>query len=86
MIGLEKLLALAEMARADKSLLPNHLGTVDRLLRQKLDDAEELIDILAPNESEEHAAELLPGLRDESERIRHALSAYEPLGVHDGRA
>lgn len=26
MIGLVRLLALAEMARTDKSLLPNHLG------------------------------------------------------------
>lgn len=86
MIGLERLLALAELARADRTLLPNHLGTVDRLLRQKLADAEELIEVLEPNESEAHAAELLPGLRAESARIRHALGAYESLEELDGRA
>ena len=86
MIGLERLLALAELARADKTLLPNHRGTVDRLLRQKLDDAEELIEVLEPNASEAHAAELLPGLRAESARIRHALGAYESQEERDGRA
>lgn len=86
MIGLERLLALAEMARADRTLLPNHLGTVDRRLRQKLAENEDLISVLEPCESEKHAAELLADLREESERIQHALSVYEPLGGHDGRA
>ncbi|EWS66505.1 hypothetical protein Y695_00196 [Hydrogenophaga sp. T4] len=79
MIGLVRLLALAEMARTDKSLLPNHLGTVDRLLGQKLADNQELINLLEPNECEEHAAELLTGLRAESERIRYALGVYAPF-------
>lgn len=86
MIGLERLLALAEMARADKSLLLNHSGTVDRLLRQKLADNDELISVLVPCETDEHAAELLPGLREESARIQHALSVYDSLGENDGRA
>lgn len=86
MIGLEKLLAMAEMARTDRTLLPSHLGTVDRLLRQKLADADELIEVLEPSASEAHAAELLPGLRAESARIRHALGAYESQEERDGRA
>jgi hypothetical protein len=69
---LPQLLALAEKARVDPDLIPNHRGTVDRKLREHLDDCNQ---VLAAMEGAGDF-EFESSLREEREAISNALTAY----------
>lgn len=86
MITFEKLLQLANQAASDRSLIPNHLGTVDRRLRSHLRDRMQLLTSLLPHENEPTAAELIPGLRHDIVRIQAALRSYASVDHVVGRA
>lgn len=66
-------LKLAEHARNDTSLLPNHLGTVDRMLCDKRDEDNYLLSLI-DGDSEQQA--MANELREEVTAIEHALTAY----------
>lgn len=66
-------LKLAEQARNDASLLPNHLGTVDRMLCDKRDEDNHLLSLI-DGDSEQQA--MANELREEVSAIEHALTAY----------
>jgi hypothetical protein len=73
-LRLPKLLDLAELARADASLLPNHLGTVDRKLREHLAERKSLLTALADS----NEVDLVADLQRDRAAIEHALTAYSP--------
>jgi len=73
-ITIEQCLNLAECARVDRSLLPNHKGVVDRKLLARLAENRELLRAIGDDAAHE---ELCAELRAESTRISHALAAYE---------
>jgi len=73
--NLHELLELADLAKADPSLVANHLGTVDRHLSERLADNEELCELLAGNPD---FAETIVSMKKESVRIAEALKTYYP--------
>lgn len=68
-----RLLELAEAARTDQSLLPNHLGTVDRDLSHERAEISSLLSLLEGDESE---SEFKASLAAKLSAIDHALTAY----------
>ncbi len=66
-------LKLADQARNDTSLLPNHLGTVDRMLCDKLDDDRKLLNAIGSDIDHQSMAD---ELRTEIAAIEYALTAY----------
>lgn len=75
---LNTLLELAEYARRDPSLVPNHKGVVDRYLRRRLDDNIEII--AAINQTSaliDIEREMVQECAAENVIIRNALSVYD---------
>ncbi len=70
---LDSLLRLAEAARQDRSLLPNHRGTVDKDLTREREEIADLLDRLAGDQSD---TDLIAELTSKLAAINHALTAY----------
>lgn len=73
MITFEQHLNLAAAASRDKSLIPNHLGTVDRRLKEYLDDYQFLEPLFRDMGDLEESSRLTRDIK----RIQGALRAYE---------
>jgi hypothetical protein len=85
-LRLPDLLALAENARTNPDLLPNHLGTVDRKLREHLAERESVLAAIAEpvgdGELTDSLAELRSRLAWEREAITAALTTYAAKACH----
>ena len=73
--NIHELLELAELAKANPSLVANHRGTVDRHLSERLAVNEELCKLLAGNPD---FVETIATMREESALIADALKVYNP--------